>query len=322
MLVGKRIFITGGAGFIGSTVAARVVEKNKVIVYDNLDRDSLKNSSHRNHHNLTLIRGDVLDYPSLLEAVEASQPTHIVHCAAIAGISTTIKKPVHTLEVNVLGSANLLRAANTLGAVERLVCFSTSEVFGQHSFQSDEDSSAVIGKVGVARWAYAVSKLSSEHLTMAYHKQCGLPATVLRPFNIYGPGQVGEGALSMFIQQALDNETIQIHGDGTQIRAWCYIEDMVRAVLLVFENPNAVGETFNIGNKRAVTTIFGLANTVVRVLGSSSRIEFILKDYADVELRVPNVDKARQVLDFEAEVDLEQGILATARSLQQNSKVR
>src|SRR5207245_227991 len=102
-----------------------------------------------------------------------------------------------------------------------------------------ETASAVIGSVGVARWTYAVSKLSGEHLAIAYHKEFGVPATVLRPFNVYGPGQVGEGALSIFIQRALMGSDIEIHGDGTQIRAWCYIDDMVRAVLLALEHPKA-----------------------------------------------------------------------------------
>jgi UDP-glucose 4-epimerase len=170
-----------------------------------------------------------------------------------------------------------------------------------------------VGKVGVARWSYAVSKLSGEHLAIAYHKELGLPTTVLRPFNVYGPGQVGEGALSIFIQRALKGADLEIHGDGTQIRAWCYIEDMVRAVLLALEHPNAIGETFNIGNQRAVITVYGLANTVIRVLGSSSQVRFVRRDYADIELRIPMVRKALALLGFEARIDLEEGITLTAK---------
>jgi UDP-glucose 4-epimerase len=135
---------------------------------------------------------------------------------------------------------------------------------------------------------------------------------VVRPFNVYGPGQVGEGALRTFVLRALRNETIEIHGDGTQIRAWCYVDDMVDAVLLALEHPRAVGQSFNVGNSRAVTTIYGLANTVIRVLNSKSQISFIRKDYADVELRIPSVDKARELIGFEAKVDLEEGIRRTA----------
>ena len=145
----------------------------------------------------------------------------------------------------------------------------------------------------------------------AYHREFGLPTVTLRPFNVYGPGQVGEGAIHRFVMQALQNNDIEIHGDGTQIRAWCYVDDMVDGVLLAMEHPKAVGESLNIGNARAVVTIFGLANTVVRVLRSKSPIRFVRKDYADIELRVPNVDKARDLLGFEAQVDLEDGIRRT-----------
>jgi UDP-glucose 4-epimerase len=169
-----------------------------------------------------------------------------------------------------------------------------------------------MGTVGEARWTYAVSKLAEEHLAIAYYQEKKLPATVVRPFNVYGPGQVGEGAMRTFILRALRNEPIEIHGDGTQIRAWCYVDDMVDAALLALEHPNAVGQSFNVGNARAVTTIFGLANTVVRVLNSTSKIQFVRKDYADVELRIPSVEKARTLIGFEAKIDLEEGISRTA----------
>lgn len=312
MLTGNRFFITGGAGFIGSTLCGKLVEANEITVYDNLTRDSLKDKPFRDHPNLRLVSGDILDTEALNRACADANPTHFVHCAAIAGIDTVIKSPVSTLRVNMLGTANALVAAHALKGLQRVVCFSTSEVFGQHAFQSAEDTQAVIGSTGVARWTYAVSKLSGEHLAIAYHDEFGLPTVVLRPFNVYGPGQIGEGALSTFIKRALKNELIEIHGDGTQIRAWCFVEDMVRAVLIALEHPKAVGETFNIGNKRAVTTVYGLANTVIRVLDSSSDIVFVRRDYADIELRVPDVQKAEALLGYVAKVDLETGISRTA----------
>ncbi|MDQ3917964.1 MAG: NAD-dependent epimerase/dehydratase family protein [Acidobacteriota bacterium] len=310
MIKGKNIFITGGAGFIGSTLIGRLIEENKITAYDNLSRNSLKDKPYSGHPNLTLIEGDILDYARLEEAMRGANL--VVHCAAVAGINTVIVSPVNTMRVNMIGSANVLEVASKLRGVERVVCFSTSEIFGQHAFRSAETDSAVMGMVGEARWTYAVSKLAEEHLAISYHKERGLPTTVVRPFNVYGPGQVGEGALRIFIQRAINNETIEIHGDGTQIRAWCYVDDMVEGVLLVMEHPNAVGESFNIGNQRAVTTIYGLANTVVRVLESSSPIVFGYKDYADVELRIPSVKKARELLGFEAKVDLDEGILRAA----------
>jgi UDP-glucose 4-epimerase len=175
----------------------------------------------------------------------------------------------------------------------------------------------VTGAVGEARWTYAISKLAEEHLAHAYYKERGIPTVTVRPFNVYGPGQVGEGAIKGFIQRALKDETLEIHGDGAQIRAWCYIDDLVRGIGLALVEKAAVGETFNLGNARAIVTIYGLANAIVRVLASRSRIVFTNKDYADVELRIPSVAKARKLLGFEAEVDLEDGILKTAEYYRQ-----
>ena len=310
MIEGKKIFITGGGGFIGSTLIEPLVERNRIVVFDNFVRNALQYRPYKDHENITVIEGDVLDFDHVRESMAGADI--VVHCAAIAGIDTVIKSPVRTMRVNMIGSANVLEAATHLEHCDRLVCFSTSEVFGQRAFRSDETDKTVMGQVGEARWTYAVSKLAEEHLAIAYQQEKGLPATVVRPFNIYGPGQIGEGALRTFIQRALTNKTIEIHGDGTQIRAWCYVDDMVKGTLIAMENPAAVGETFNIGNQRAVVTIYGLANTVIRVLDSSSEITFTRKDYVDVELRVPSVAKAERLLGFTAKVDLDEGIRRTA----------
>jgi UDP-glucose 4-epimerase len=314
-LTGARVFITGGAGFIGSTLASRLVEDNEITIFDNFARDALSSTDLHSHPNLRIVRGDILDLPTVTDAMVGH--THVVHCAAIAGIDTVVLSPVTTMRVNMIGSANVLEAAAKLDDCQRVVCFSTSEVFGQHAFRSSEIDPTVFGSVGEARWTYAVSKLAEEHLAIAYHTEHALPVTVVRPFNVYGPGQVGEGALRTFIERSVQNLPIEIHGDGTQIRAWCYVDDMVRGVLLALTHPAAVGESFNIGNQRAVTTIYGLANTVVRITDSSSKISFVRKDYADVELRVPSVGKARDLIGFEAEVDLDEGIANTAAFVRQ-----
>lgn len=312
MLDGKKIFITGGAGFIGSTLIGRLVEANEIVAFDNLTRNSLKDRDFCGHKNLTLVEGDVLDFDAVQAAMTGADV--VVHAAAIAGIDTVALKPVTTMRVNMVGSANVLEAASRLDACDRVLCFSTSEVFGTHGFQSAEIDKTSVGAVGEARWTYAVSKLAEEHLAHAYYAEQGLPTVCVRPFNVYGPGQVGEGAMRAFIERAVAGLPIQIHGDGSQIRAWCFVDDMVEGTMLALTRPEAVGESFNIGNARAVVTIYGLANTVVRVLGSSSEISFVRKDYADVELRVPAVDKARDLLGFEARVDLEEGIARTAAS--------
>ena len=307
---GETIFITGGAGFIGSTLAGVLLNDNKVIVYDNFFRNSLIEKSFASHPNLIVREGDILNIEALRQAISGS--SYVIHCAGIAGIDTVLKSPVTTMRVNMLGSANVLEAASRETACKRIVCFSTSEVFGQMAFRAEETSPATLGAVGEARWIYAVSKLAEEHLSYGYYKELDLPTVTVRPFNIYGPGQVGEGALRTFVLRALKDENIVINGDGTQIRSWCYVNDMVRAVLLCMTKEAAIGESFNIGNQRDVITILGLANMIIRVLNSKSKVEFMPKLSADIELRIPHVGKARDVLGFEAEVDLEDGIRLTA----------
>jgi UDP-glucose 4-epimerase len=238
--------------------------------------------------------------------------THVVHCAGIAGVDTVLASPVRTMRVNVIGTANVLEAAHAArDSIERVVDFSTSEVFGQHAFNVQEAHVTSIGSVGEARWTYAVSKLAGEHLAHAYHAELGLPTVSVRPFNVYGPGQIGGGAIRAFIEAALGGLDLTIHGDGSQIRAWCYVDDMVEGTLLALEHPNAVGESFNIGNPRSAVTIFDLAQRVKRISGCPGEIVHQPLHYTDVELRIPNVMKARELLGFEARVELDEGLART-----------
>jgi UDP-glucose 4-epimerase len=318
-IYGENIFVTGGAGFIGSTLIGKLIENNKITVYDNLSRNALQDKPYYSHPNLTVIKGDVLDLEFLKKTMQNS--TYVIHTAGIAGIDTVIKSPITTMRVNMVGSANVLEAAATLNNCKRVICFSTSEVFGQMAFRSNETSPTVMGAVGEARWTYAVSKLAEEHLAYAYYKEKGLPTVTVRPFNVYGPGQVGEGAIRTFVMGALKNETLHIHGDGTQIRAWCYVDDMVEGILRSMFKQEAVGESFNIGNQRTVITIYGLASTVVRVLNSKSNIQFVERTSADIELRIPQVEKAKKLLGFEAKIDLEEGISRTAEYFRKKALV-
>ncbi len=306
----KRIFITGGAGFIANTLIGRLIEDNEIVVYDNFFRDTLTSSPYGSHGNIEIIKGDVLDYPHLCHAMRKTDL--VVHAAAIAGIDTVIKSPTTTMRVNMIGTANVLEAAKENEVKDRFVDFSTSEVFGSHAFKSTEDSDTVAGSAGEARWTYAVSKLAGEHLSLAYYREFGLPVVGIRPFNVYGPGQTGEGAIQVFIKRALKNEDLEIHGDGSQIRAWCYIDDFVDCMMQCMERPEAIGESFNIGNSRAVMTTYGLAQTVCRVLNSRSRIIFKPALSAEIELRIPSVEKAYNILGFKAKIDIDEGILRTA----------
>jgi len=310
LIEGKKIFITGGAGFIANTLIKNLLDRNEIVAYDNFHRDTLTGSGYDTHANLTIVKGDVLDADALTAAMRGADI--VVHAAAIAGIDTVIKDPVKTMRVNMIGTANTLEAARINEVRDRVVDFSTSEVFGSMAFRASEEQETVAGSAGEARWVYAVSKLAGEHLAHSYFRQFGLPVVTIRPFNVYGPGQTGEGAISVMINKALRNETIFINGDGNQIRAWCYVDDFVECLMQCVENPAAIGQSFNIGNARAVITILGLAQTICRVLDSKSKIEFRPPLSADIAIRIPSVQKTEEVLGFKAKIDLEEGILKTA----------
>ena len=306
----KRIFITGGAGFIGTTLARRLVDDNEIVAMDNLHRDALGGTPLAEHRNFTFEQGDVLDAEHVRDLARGA--THVVHCAAIAGVDTVLESPVRTMRVNMIGTYNVLEATlATLDTVERFLDFSTSEVFGTHAFRVQEGEVSTIGSVGEARWTYAVSKLAGEHMAHAYHDELQLPTVTLHPFNVFGPGQIGGGAIRAFIEAALAGRDLTIHGDGSQIRAWCYVDDMVEGTLRCLEQPAAIGQAFNIGNPRATVTIYDLAQRIRRLVGADVEIVFQPLHYADVELRIPNVEKAREILGFEAKVDLDDGLART-----------
>jgi UDP-glucose 4-epimerase len=305
-LSGRRIFITGGAGFIGTTLARRLVDANDVVALDNLHRDALSGTDLAEHPNFTFVQGDVLDADLMRDTAQGA--THVVHCAAIAGVDTVRESPVRTMRVNLIGTYNALEACvATQDTLERFLDFSTSEVFGTHAFRVAEGQVSTIGSVGEARWTYAVSKLAGEHMAHAYHDELRLTVTV-HPFNVYGPGQIGGGAIRAFIEAALEGRDLTIHGDGSQIRAWCYVDDMVEACLLCLERDEALGQTFNVGNPRSTVTIWDLAQRIKRLVGATGEIVFQPLHYADVELRIPNVEKALERLGWEPRVELDEGL--------------
>jgi UDP-glucose 4-epimerase len=309
MIQGARVFVTGGAGFIGSHLVERLVPKNRVVVFDNYHRDAITSSGFAEHPQVEIVRGDVLDAAAVAAAVKGCDA--VVHLASIAGVDTVLKHPVLTMKVSMLGTMHALDAAVAAGTVKRFIDFSTSEVFGRYAYQVTEFDATTLGAVGEARWTYAVAKLATEHLAMNYHKQHGLPTCSIRPFNIYGPRQVGEGAVHHFIVKALRGDPLQIHNDGSQIRAWCYVDDIVDGILAALEKPEAVGHAFNIGNPRSTVTIYNLAREIVRLSSSGSRLEMVKWPHADVEIRVPSIEKARELLGYQAKVDLEEGLLRT-----------
>ena len=212
-LTRKRVCITGGAGFIGSHLVQRLLESNDVVVYDNLHRNALQFAHVEGHPHLHFVKGDVMDYDRTRHAVEGCDV--IIHCAAIAGVYSVDRNAVTTMEVNMLGTHQVVKAALDVG-VERFVEFSTSEVYGPFIHKGKEDDLTTIGPIGESRWVYAASKLASEHLSYAHYKEDGLPLAIVRPFNVYGPRQVGDGAIRGMILQALRHAPITLYNDGTR----------------------------------------------------------------------------------------------------------
>jgi len=303
------ILITGGAGFIGSHLVERLCPNNRVRVLDLMRRDALRPAGLHEHKNVELIVGDVLDAQAVRAAT--ADVDMVIHLASIAGVDTVMKMPTQTMRVSLLGTAQVIESAHESGRCRRFIDFSTSEVFGRYAYQVSELDVTTLGAVGEARWTYAVAKLATEHLAMTYHRQYGFPAVTIRPFNIYGPRQVGEGAVHHFIVRALRNEPLLIHNDGAQIRSWCYVDDIVDATLVILGAKEAVGHAFNIGNPRSTLTVYHLAQLIKRLAESSSPVEFVRWNHPDVELRVPSISKAEEVLNWRPRFDLDEGLLHT-----------
>jgi UDP-glucose 4-epimerase len=312
-LKNKRIFVTGGAGFIGSHLVSALVEHNDVVVFDNLHRNALQFAHLEAHPRLTFVKGDVLDYEAVRQAIDGCSV--VIHCAAIAGVYTVDRSAVRTMEVNLLGTHQVVKAAIAVG-VERFVEFSTSEVYGAFIHKGKEDDFTPIGPIGESRWVYAASKLASEHLSYAHFREDHLPLAIVRPFNlaivrpfnVYGPRQVGDGAIRGMTLQALKDLPITLYNDGTQIRSWCFVSDFCDGVLRCCESPKAVGHAFNIGNPQGTATNFELANLIIRLTNSKSEIVFKPHPGPEVDLRVPSIEKAMELLGYRPTVSLEAGV--------------
>jgi len=301
----KHVFITGGAGFIASHLIERLVDQHRVTIYDNLHRNAFRFTHLDGHANLTFIQGDVLDAEKLAASMAGADVC--VHAAAIAGIYSVGKKATLTMKVNFLGAYHALEAAVRNG-VKRFVDFSTSEVYGPFVYRGKETDETTLGPVGEKRWVYAVSKLASEHFAHCYEEEHGLSVTSVRPFNVYGPRQIGEGAVQQMVRRALSGEDITVFNDGTQIRSWCYVGDFADGLERVLAREEAKSEVFNLGNPQATITVLGLAETIVRMTGSRSRLVFKPHPGPEVEMRVPDISKARNLLGFDPKVGLEEGL--------------
>lgn len=304
----KSILITGGAGFIGSHLAERLIGHNEITVFDNFTRNALKLTNLGKNKKLKVIRGDILNFSACLRACQ--QADLVIHCAGVAGIYSVGVNPLKTLEVNLLGTNNILRAA-IRSKVRHFIEFSTSEVYGAEHYRACENSFLQIGPPGTSRWIYALSKLASEHLSIAHFLRGEIPVTVVRPFNVYGPRQVGEGAIRNIILRALKNQPITIFNDGNQIRSWCHIQDFTDCILRIIGRKKTFGQVFNIGNPMATCTIHSLALQIIEITGSRSRIEFRPHPGPEIDLRVPSTNKAEKLLGYRPSILLKEGLTQT-----------
>ena len=316
-LAGERVLVTGGAGFIGSHLVDALIDRGAVVtVLDDLSTGSERNLRHRKDGpGLRLVRGTVLDNELVDQLVGESRL--VFHLAAAVGVRHIVERPLESLLTNVRGTENVLAAADRAGA--RVLLASTSEIYGRSTaIPFREDGERVLGPTWVHRWSYSTSKAIDEHLAFAYADR-GLAISVVRYFNAYGPriDESGYGSvIARFAVQALRGEPITVHGDGLQTRCFTYAADAVRGTILAATADAALGRVFNLGRQREVS-IAELAARVRDELGSSSAIELVPyesyypKGFQDTRRRVPDVTQAREVLGFEATIDLEEGLART-----------
>ncbi|MBM3214657.1 NAD-dependent epimerase/dehydratase family protein [Candidatus Poribacteria bacterium] len=309
MIHGRRILMTGGGGFIGTVFAEALAATNQVILYDiEFQNNSFSYSSLGSNPNVHCVRGDLLDTEKLRNA--CADVDIVVHLAAVVGVQQVQMNTVDTLSVNLRGTQSVLDAL-PMKRIERFVYFSSSEVYGTHAYAASEGAPTPIGSCDDPRWCYAVSKVASEHVVAAYHREYGLPTVILRPFNIFGPKRLGDHAILRFIYQALNNAPLTVHNDGSAIRSWCYISDFVDGALRALENENAIGRCFNVGNALNTVTMYQLASDIIELCGSRSGVAFVPYKQSDVHLRVPDISHARDVLGYEPQVPLIDGLRTT-----------
>ena len=299
MIRDKRILITGGRGFIGSALAERLSLDNDVTCFDI--------SSGK----------DILDKRRVASTVTGSQI--IIHAAARVGVSEVLADTIATLQVNYTGTANVLQSALTdTTCLERIVCFSTSEIFGVGADKVAEHGTPVFPDATDPRWCYGIGKLAAEHLALGYYHKYGLPITIVRPFNVFGEGRTGNHVLLHFITSALKGEDLVVYGNGLQVRAWCHIDDFCDAVMAMLDTREAIGKAFNIGNPENAITVRDLAAKVIRLCQSRSKLVFRPLPFTDIPVRIPDIGLARSVLGFYPKVELEEGLERTTEWVKAN----
>jgi len=313
-----KALITGGAGFIGSHLAEALLERgDEVTIIDDLSTGRFENIEHLTSNPRFHFAIETITNETVMDRL-VSECDMIFHLAAAVGVELIVHSPVRTIETNIVGTRAVLQVANRYR--KKVIVASTSEVYGKAvtvPFREDDDR--LMGPTTKSRWSYATSKAVDEFLALAYWKEKKLPTVVARFFNTVGPRQTGQYGMVVprFVAQALKGEPITVYGDGRQSRCFTHVSDTVRAVILLADNPNAVGQVFNVGSSEEIT-ILGLAQKVKKLLGSNSEIVFIPYDEAyeegfeDMRRRVPDTTKIRNLTGWETKYSLDDTILAVA----------
>ena len=305
-----KYLITGGAGFIGSHLTETLVNRgDQVVILDNFFTSSMSNLN-QVKDKVNVVEGNILDQTLIRKMV--SESDYIVHLAAALGVFNIVNKPLESLKTNLQGSEIVLEAADKYK--KPVLIASTSEVYGKNTkVPLSEEDDRIIGHPLKSRWSYSEAKAVDESLAYFYYLENKLPIRIVRFFNTVGPRQVGNYGMVVprFISAALKNEPLAVYGSGDQIRCFCHVDDAVRALLLVMDSDKAVGEVFNVGNNQQIS-IMELAKRVIELTGSSSTIEKIAYEKAypegfeDMQRRVPDISKIKQVLGWTPQINLDQ----------------
>jgi UDP-glucose 4-epimerase len=308
-----KALITGGAGFLGSHLAERLLTRgDEVHVIDDLSTGSIENIEvlkEQTGFHYTI--DTIMNEPVLAEMVDRVDV--VFHLAAAVGVRLIVESPVNTIETNVHGTEKVLKLANKKR--KKVILTSTSEVYGKaDNVPFREAGDLVMGPTSKGRWSYACSKAIDEFLALAYHKEKRLPVVVARLFNTVGPRQTGRYGMVIpnLVKQSLLGHPLTVHGDGTQTRCFTYVSDVVGQLVALSEEEGAVGEVFNVGNDREEISILELAERVKSRSGSKSRIELIPYEKAyeegfeDMQRRVPDLSKLRALTGYEPQVTLDE----------------
>jgi len=305
-----RVFITGGAGFIGSHLADHYVNAgHTVTLIDNFSTGSKSNIAHLNGK-VTVIDGDIRDIELIDQLTKDSDL--VLHMAAALGVNTILKSPLESMSTNITGSEVVLNAATKYK--KRVIIASTSEIYGKNPKQPlNESDDRVVGAPQKIRWTYSDAKAIEEAMAFALHQEKNLPVTTVRLFNTVGPRQTGRYGMVIprFIQAALKNEPLTIYGDGTQSRVFCHVDDAVQAIAAIAHNDSTIGEVYNVGGSGEVT-IKQLAEKVIALTGSLSAITYTPyldaypAGFEDIQRRVPDTSKITSALGWTPGKDLAQ----------------